>query len=533
MAKIQRNEEAVARIVARLSQSWRKEAEKAIERLYGELEKGRKLIEAEKIIEKEFPALFKLPELPGALVEAAAYGYGIVPSVLASAQKDALAKELARPWTGDGMSLSERLHGTALEMREAIISTISNQLRRNAQWTAAARALYNGYGKGAVINPQEIAGYMRTVRTAARDAPDRDGILATQRKAFYNINRLAQNGAPNAALKAAYSQLLEAAKSGSESALRKAVQVAIEEKSRFAAERIMRTEAARAWADGFFAEALADGDVIGFQWKLSSRHPVFDVCDLYAKANMFDLGAGVFPKTQVPPLPAHPHCLCRLSEKYITELGPADEKDNVRAAGDKWLQKLTDDERRKVLGVEGNDAWQKQKADWRDYMRGWQGLENPETRLENAMRLNLLPPTDNFLATLAKERGLPYTVGKEGAERFYADIIAELYPPNQGFIDKTEVMSLAEEIIVDRYGGVYGRFVCPVGTPIPARSLSKYVDTSAANYHKYRIGNDIEVESGVVAPWFGQPGGGIQYRLPKDIKTLLAEGVLEEVFDDD
>jgi hypothetical protein len=334
----------------------------------------------------------------------------------------------------------------------------------------------------------------------------------------YNINRLAQNGAPTQSLKAAYNQLLKAAQAGNEAALKKAIQVAIEEKSRYAAERIMRTEGKRAWADGFFAEIADDPYVNCVKWHLSSRHPVFDICDLYAKANMFGLGAGVYPKTKVPPLPAHPHCGCNLTRKLLTEFKP---EDNIREAGDKWLQKLTEDERRKVLGVEGSEAWQKQKTDWREYMRGWQGLTDPETRLAGAMRLNLLPPTDNFLATLAKERGLPYTVGKEGVERFYADNNRALLPPNRGFVGYPQEYTLAagDYIIVDRYGRSTGKFVSPDGTEFSARSLPRAANKD--DYHRYLVIKDLRVLKGETAPWFGEKGGGIQYELPDSVQNLL------------
>ena len=78
--------------------------------------------------------------------------------------------------------------------------------------------------------------------------------LAGQRQAIDNINRLAKNGAPNKALQAAYNKLLEAVQKGNEKAIEKAVEVAVNEKSRYVAERITRTEMARAWADGFIAK---------------------------------------------------------------------------------------------------------------------------------------------------------------------------------------------------------------------------------------------------------------------------------------
>lgn len=71
---------------------------------------------------------------------------------------------------------------------------------------------------------------------------------------------------------------------GNEKAIEKAVKVAVNEKSRYVAERITRTEMARAWADGFIAKMKTDADIVSVKFKLSSRYPVFDICDMYAKA---------------------------------------------------------------------------------------------------------------------------------------------------------------------------------------------------------------------------------------------------------
>ena len=120
--------------------------------------------------------------------------------------------------------------------------------------------------------------------------------MAEQRQAIDEINRLARNGAPNKALQAAYNELMEAVQKGNEKAIEKAMKVAVNEKSRYVAERITRTEMARAWADGFVAKMKTDADIVAVNFKLSSRHPVFDICDMYAKADMYGLGAGIYPK---------------------------------------------------------------------------------------------------------------------------------------------------------------------------------------------------------------------------------------------
>lgn len=50
------------------------------------------------------------------------------------------------------------------------------------------------------------------------------------------------------------------------------------------------------------------------------------------------------------------------------------------------------------------------------------------------------------------------------------------------------------------------------------------------DYHEFIVKSDIKnVESGIIAAWFGLPGGGIQYKLPQMVSDLLRKGVLAEV----
>jgi hypothetical protein len=274
----------------------------------------------------------------------------------------AWGKELATAWDSSGMTLSEKIHGAGAKMRNEIIRTLQTQTRNNQGWMKAARALYDGYSKGKnawtggkdIIRQQEIPQYIRKVLIATNDAKT----AATQRQALDKINRLANGGAPNKALQAAYDELLKSVQKGNDDAIQKAIQTAINEKSRYVAERIARTEMARAYADGFVAKMNGDDDIVAVKFKLSGRHPTFDICDMYAKADMYNLGVGVYPKDKLPPLPVHPHCLCRYSEVYIGEVDTAKEKPCIREAGNKWLEGLTDRQRQNVLGVEGVKAWQ-------------------------------------------------------------------------------------------------------------------------------------------------------------------------------
>ncbi len=81
--------------------------------------------------------------------------------------------------------------------------------------------------------------------------------------------------------------------------------------------------------------------------------------------------------------------------------------------------------------------------------------------------------------------------------------------------------------MIDRYGGPRGDYAAPKGTPYKMRSLPYYKNQNV--YHIYRVIKPIEnVEAGRIAPAFGEPGGGIQYKLPAPIEKLLDE-YLEEV----
>lgn len=377
----------LAQLINKLNKSWRRDAKKAVAYLQRLIASGMKFEEALDNVQRHYGKLFTLPELKPALVEAAAYAYGIVPTMLTKAQVESMGEELADKWDESGMTLSEKLHGVGVKMRGAIVSTLQEQMRRNKTWTEAARALYDGYGDDGqnvynggkdIISRQDLPKYLQKVREATGNDLQ---ALAEQRQAIDNINRLAKNGAPNKALQAAYNKLLEAVQKGNEKAIEKAVEVAVNEKSRYVAERITRTEMARAWADGFIAKIKDDTDIVAVKFKLSSRHPVFDICDMYLKADMYGLGAGIYPKDKLPPLPVHPHCLCRYVEVIEGEVDMQQQRDQVQEAGDKWLNSLPESRRAQVLGRKGLKAWE-DGEDWRKYMRGYAGLREAESRLQ-------------------------------------------------------------------------------------------------------------------------------------------------------
>jgi hypothetical protein len=98
-----------------------------------------------------------------------------------------------------------------------------------------------------------------------------------------------------------------------------------------------------------------------------------------------------------------------------------------------------------------------------------------------------------------------------------------IYPPDNGYvigpggrpIEFTQTLTPGQDI--DRYGSVYGSFLAPAGESYASRSIPpSSLDSTPAescNYHDYRVLKPFAVDSGPIAPWFGQPGYGWQYQL--------------------
>ena len=80
---------------------------------------------------------------------------------------------------------------------------------------------------------------------------------------------------------------------------------------------------------------------------------------------------------------------------------------------------------------------------------------------------------------------------------------------------------------IDRYGYDSGTFTSPEGTPYEMRALAPGTDSKP--YSVVEVVKPLEVKAGEIAPWFDEPGGGIQYLLPESIEDLLEAGIIRRV----
>ena len=100
-------------------------------------------------------------------------------------------------------------------------------------------------------------------------------------------------------------------------------------------------------------------------------------------------------------------------------------------------------------------------------------------------------------------------------------------PINNGFLHQSVPTILKPGTRIDRYGPEGGMFVAPAGTPFPQRSLPASYELRPKA--EYELVHPLPVAGGITAPWYGQPGGGVQYLLPSSVGELRAAGILKPV----
>lgn len=97
----------------------------------------------------------------------------------------------------------------------------------------------------------------------------------------------------------------------------------------FDAMRLARTEITRAHGRATEASAAMNPFVTGLKWNLSARHPRVDICDEYARGG--PNGDGTYTLGETPAYPAHPQCICFLTNVLASVAASASLIDELRA----------------------------------------------------------------------------------------------------------------------------------------------------------------------------------------------------------
>lgn len=325
--------------------------------------------DAVKVAYHRYPVMRHLyKDLLDDLVGDFAKGYG-KKQAAAKFEREAISAAMKKSWTDDGVNLSERMYKNSKKVQAESAEVIGKAIKEGESAAKTAKKLFDGYGKGGIIPEQDIPEFIQEVK----DLPVPDWLdeeaVAEWKAAIRHARKLIEQGT-TPELRAAYSEVMDAIENGAKQNVSKAIDTAIQEKTRYTAERIVRTERARAYADGVMAKYLDDPDIVAFQWKLSDRHPKCDICDVYAHADLYGLGKGIFPKDKFPKLPAHPHCLCRIKPIVDGMIDMSRQKDNVDKGGKAYIDTLPKREQERLLGVHGKKDVMSGKKEWHASARG-------------------------------------------------------------------------------------------------------------------------------------------------------------------
>ncbi|KAE8153217.1 hypothetical protein BDV25DRAFT_38800 [Aspergillus avenaceus] len=117
---------------------------------------------------------------------------------------------------------------------------------------------------------------------------------------------------------------------------------------------------------------------------------------------------------------------------------------------------------------------------------------------------------------------------------------AYIYPPDDGaLLDSAQKPVITEYTLqegyeLDRFGSQYGGYLAPRGTPfawrsIPPGNLNPHANSTQYNYWVWRVKVPFNVTGGPIAPWFGQPGFGLQFYYEAGLGELESQGFIELV----
>jgi len=283
-----------------------KEAREAIERIY-KLYKSKKITIAE--IKKELKKYNKEVEEKIAL--------GLL----------AIDKELNLA----DIKLSKLLYNNANKIAYKINAVLNEAKRFNRTYKEASRRIYDGYNSGI-----ELLDAKKVLPKYFYEAIDK-------KKLAKEIEKLQSKN-----LKAGYKELEKYLKSGSDKALQNLLYVAYNEKLRYYADRIAKTELHRATTNKRAREYLEDSHVEYVRFEMSSSHPKVDICDYYANID-YGYGAGIIKKEDMVTLPLHPNCHC-VYAPYYGKVKKKAVKDPVK----KVMDKFNSYDKRQILGSYAN-----------------------------------------------------------------------------------------------------------------------------------------------------------------------------------
>ena len=240
------------------------------------------------------------------------------------------------------VELSAMLYANSKKVQRDVTALLMQSIRAKETARDIAMKLYEGYD----FNDREVLDAVKKLPLYLKKELQKPKVRLAVKKQVAKLK--------TKPLRAAYAQLVKAIEKQNQTALEKAMKVALEEKSRYFATRIAQTETQRAANLSRAKRYLEDDRVTLVQYYMSSRHPKVDICDYHARLDV-GYGPGIVPKEQMVTLPLHPHCMCRYRQ-YVGKV----KKRTVRDPEAHTMAKFSDWEQKEILG--SWEAWERWKS---------------------------------------------------------------------------------------------------------------------------------------------------------------------------
>lgn len=229
-----------------------------------------------------------------------------------------MSEAYSRRWP-DGLTLSRRIWAWQELTRRGVSDRLAEGVRVgravNGILYDLQRAIEASVGERfarVTIDPQDWADRLRdAARLSIHSRGAADAWSQAVNEALAHIDGLRVGGTRRQA-EATLTAIREAVRSGRLDLVDRALDWWLYDRQLYNLRRVVRTEMATAHHRAVITSSLEDADVLGYRWRLSSSHPEWDICDVYAGIEL-GFGKGVFPKDQVPAGKAHPHCMCSLT----------------------------------------------------------------------------------------------------------------------------------------------------------------------------------------------------------------------------
>lgn len=246
------------------------------------------------------------------------------------------------------VSLSQRLYTNAQQTSQHVAALVKEHAQGQMQARDMAIRLYDGYNpKDGIVRPLEGAAARAKLPKALKQLTANPVDRAALQKVFEQGQNYAR-ALKTEPLKAAYLQALTTwEKDKGAASLERALEIAHKEKTRYMANRIAQTELARAHQHALADTLMADETISVVQVQMSASHPIFDVCNLHANADLWGLGPGCYPKEKAPKPTYHPFCRCRIRSRPSLQAAMARETPGGEAA---YLRSLPIGQAAKIAG---------------------------------------------------------------------------------------------------------------------------------------------------------------------------------------